>query len=47
VALASDWPHYDGTPELVRGFRKAGKGLDPADLQMIATGTFERWFPSH
>jgi predicted TIM-barrel fold metal-dependent hydrolase len=47
VALASDWPHYDGTPELVDGFRKAGEGLDPDDLEMVATGTMERWFPSH
>jgi predicted TIM-barrel fold metal-dependent hydrolase len=46
VALASDWPHYDGTPDLVNGFRKAGHGLDPAALQMVATGTLERWFPS-
>jgi predicted TIM-barrel fold metal-dependent hydrolase len=47
VALASDWPHYDGTPDLVTGFQEAGAGLDPADLQMVATGTMERWFPSH
>ena len=47
VALASDWPHYDGTPDLVTGFRKAGHGLDPAALAMVATGTMERWFPSH
>jgi predicted TIM-barrel fold metal-dependent hydrolase len=47
VALASDWPHYDGTPDLVTGFQKAGAGLDPDDLQMVATGTMERWFPSH
>ena len=47
VALASDWPHYDGTPELVTGFQEAGAGLDPIDLQMVATGTMERWFPSH
>jgi hypothetical protein len=47
VALASDWPHYDGTPDLVAGFQKAGAGLDPEGLRMIATGTLERWFPSH
>src|SRR5262249_48884637 len=23
IALASDWPHYDGTPALVSGFHKA------------------------
>ena len=47
VALASDWPHYDGTPDLVRGFARASAGLAPADVQMLATGTLERWFPSH
>jgi predicted TIM-barrel fold metal-dependent hydrolase len=47
VALASDWPHYDGTPDLLTGFHKAGDGLDLDDLQMVATGTMERWFPSH
>ena len=46
VALASDWPHYDGTPALVSGFRTASAGLDPAAVRMIATGTLERWFPS-
>jgi predicted TIM-barrel fold metal-dependent hydrolase len=46
VALASDWPHYDGTPDLLGGFRKASAGLDPAALRTIATGTIERWFPS-
>ncbi|TMA38289.1 MAG: hypothetical protein E6J79_07420 [Deltaproteobacteria bacterium] len=45
VALASDWPHYDGTPDLVGGFRRASAGLDEAGLRMIATGTLERWFP--
>src|SRR5437870_5190934 len=45
VALASDWPHYDGTPALVSGFRTASAGLDPAAVRMIATGTLERWFP--
>jgi|SRR6266850_1812712 len=47
VALASDWPHYDGTPDLVTGFEKAGAGLDSDDLHMVATGTMEKWFPSH
>ena len=47
VALASDWPHYDGTPDLVTGFKKAGKGLDADALHMVATGTMDRWFPSH
>jgi uncharacterized protein len=47
IAIASDWPHYDGTPELLGGFQKVCRSLDPADAQMIATGTLERWFPSH
>jgi predicted TIM-barrel fold metal-dependent hydrolase len=47
VALASDWPHYDGTPDLVSGFRAASAQLDPEDVHMVATGTLERWFPSH
>lgn len=46
VALASDWPHYDGTPELVDGFRKAGAGFEEDELRMVASGTLERWFPS-
>lgn len=46
IALASDWPHYDGTPELVAGFARAGAGLKEADLRMVATGTMERWFPA-
>jgi predicted TIM-barrel fold metal-dependent hydrolase len=46
VALASDWPHYDGTPDLLQGFRKATKGLKDEDVRMLATGTLERWFPS-
>jgi predicted TIM-barrel fold metal-dependent hydrolase len=46
VALASDWPHYDGTPELLAGFRKATAGLPADDVRMLATGTLERWFPS-
>jgi predicted TIM-barrel fold metal-dependent hydrolase len=46
LAIASDWPHYDGTPGLLDGFRAVSGGLDPADAQMIATGTLERWFPS-
>ncbi len=47
IALASDWPHYDGTPELLPGFRKATAGMSDDDVRMIATGTLERWFPSH
>ena len=47
VALASDWPHYDGTPDLVGGFREASAGLAADALRMVATGTVERWFPSH
>jgi len=47
VALASDWPHYDGTPDLLGGFHKASGGLRYEDLRMVATGTLERWFPSH
>jgi predicted TIM-barrel fold metal-dependent hydrolase len=47
IALASDWPHYDGTPELLAGFRKATAGISAEDVQMLATGTLERWFPSH
>jgi predicted TIM-barrel fold metal-dependent hydrolase len=46
VALASDWPHYDGTPEVVSGFHRAAAGLDADDVRMVATGTLERWFPS-
>jgi len=45
VALASDWPHYDGTPDLLAGFRKASAGLGEDDVRMVATGTLERWFP--
>lgn len=47
IALASDWPHYDGTPDLVEGFRKATTALSDDDARMLATGTLERWFPSH
>ena len=47
IALASDWPHYDGTPDLVAGFRKATTKLRDEDVRMLATGTLERWFPSH
>ena len=47
VALASDWPHYDGTLDLVDGFNKATHGLKDDDVRMLATGTLERWFPSH
>jgi predicted TIM-barrel fold metal-dependent hydrolase len=46
IALASDWPHYDGTRDLVGGFRKASAGLDPAQCAMVARGTFARWFLS-
>jgi len=46
VALASDWPHYDGTADLLPGFRKAGRGLDAKELAMVATGTLEKWFPA-
>jgi hypothetical protein len=46
IALASDWPHYDGTPDLLGGFRRASAGLDPVALRTVATGTMERWFPS-
>jgi uncharacterized protein len=44
VALASDWPHYDGTPDLLTGFRRASATLDADDVQMVATGTLDRWF---
>ena len=47
IALASDWPHYDGSPDLLAGFRKATQGLAEEDVRMLATGTLERWFPSH
>ena len=47
IALASDWPHYDGTPDLVRGFDRASAGLKPEHVHMVARGTLERWFPSH
>jgi len=47
VALASDWPHYDGTPDLLDGFNKATDGVKDEDVRMLATGTLERWFPSH
>ena len=46
VALASDWPHYDGTPDLVEGYVRTTTGLPDADVRMIATGTLERWFPA-
>ena len=49
IALASDWPHYDGTPDLLAGFQAAvtEAGIGAADAEMLATGTLERWFPSH
>ena len=49
VAVASDWPHYDGTPELLAGFERAAAeaGISAEDAQMLATGTLEKWFPSH
>src|SRR5437867_1875844 len=45
IALASAWPHPDGTPDLLAGFRKASAGLGEDDVRMVATGTLERWFP--
>jgi hypothetical protein len=45
VALASDWPHYDGTEDLVGGYRRASADLRDEDVRMIATGTLARWFP--
>ena len=45
IALASDWPHYDGTADLVHGFHKASAGFDEDDIAMVATGTLARWFP--
>ena len=45
VALASDWPHYDGTEELLGGFRRASAGLDPAAVESVAIGTLAKWFP--
>jgi uncharacterized protein len=49
VAVASDWPHYDGTPALLAGFERAAAevGIGAEDAQMLATGTLEKWFPSH
>ena len=47
LALASDWPHYDGTPDLIDGFNKATHGVKDEDVRLLATGTLERWFPSH
>ena len=48
VAVASDWPHYDGTPELLAGYERASveAGISPEDAEMLATGTLEKWFPS-
>ncbi len=47
VAVASDWPHYDGTPELIGGFNKVADeiGLTAEQKHLLATGTMERWFP--
>jgi predicted TIM-barrel fold metal-dependent hydrolase len=45
IALASDWPHYDGTPDLLDGFCEASADLKPEDAEMLATGTLARWFP--
>ena len=50
VALASDWPHYDGTPELLDGFQKATAraGLDEADDRRCSRpARSSSWFPSH
>src|SRR5262249_16742059 len=49
VAGASHWPHHDGTPELLAGFERATAeaGIGAEDAQMLATGTLEKWFPSH
>src|SRR4030095_1632194 len=47
IALASDWPHYDGTPDLLAGFNRVTSKLADEDVRMLATGTLERWFPSH
>ncbi len=48
IAVASDWPHYDGTPDLLGGFRRvaAELGLSPETQRQLATGTLERWFPA-
>ena len=48
IALASDWPHYDGTLELLSGFRaiSARLGLNPQQQRLLATRALERWFPS-
>lgn len=46
IALASDWPHYDGTPEILAGFARATRGVPDEDVRMLATGTLERWFPA-
>jgi predicted TIM-barrel fold metal-dependent hydrolase len=45
IALASDWPHYDGTPDLLAGYHEVSAKLSAADAQMVAVGTMERWFP--
>jgi predicted TIM-barrel fold metal-dependent hydrolase len=46
IALASDWPHYDGTPDLVEGYGRVSAKLSAADARMIAIGTVDRWFPN-
>jgi predicted TIM-barrel fold metal-dependent hydrolase len=48
IAVASDWPHYDGTPDLLGGFGKVAAALDLDDetARMLGTGTLERWFPA-
>jgi hypothetical protein len=47
IAVASDWPHYDGTEDLLPGFDKvaAELGLSAEQRHLLATGTLERWFP--
>ena len=48
VALASDWPHYDGTSGLVGGFQHVTEelGLRADQVEALATGTLARWFPA-
>lgn len=42
VTIASDRLHYDGTPDLLSGFERAGAGRDERDLAMVAGGTLAR-----